>query len=97
MTDFLQWSLIGHLPEAGRNMGTAVLGDKIFLVGGTDASFNYSNKVFAADLPSSCDEPLFQGGQCNCGGGVVYSWDDGWIGHARATGTGCLDEDWIGS
>ena len=57
-----QWSLIGHLPEAGRNMGTAVLGDKIFLVGGTDASFNYSNKVYSADLPAPAMNLYFKEG-----------------------------------
>ncbi len=43
-------------------MGTAVLGDKIFLVGGTDASFNYSNKVYSADLPTPAMNLYFKDG-----------------------------------
>ena len=57
-----QWSLVGNLPQAGRNMGTAVLNDKIFLVGGTDASFNYSSKVYAADLPAPAMNLYFKEG-----------------------------------
>ena len=92
-----QWSLVGNLPQAGRNMGTAVLGDKIFLVGGTDASFNYSNKVFAADLPAPAMNLYFKDGNETAEAELSTLGMQGWIGHNGHGGTGCIGEDWTGS
>ena len=92
-----QWTLTGSLPENKYSAEVAILNDKLYIIAGRREEEDYSNKVYAADLPCSCDESLFQGRQCDCGGGIVHSWDGGWIGHAWATGTGFFGEDRTGS
>ena len=57
-----QWILVGDLPSALRNSGATVVQNKVYLISGTDSTFAYSNKVYAADLPTPAMNLYFKDG-----------------------------------
>jgi N-acetylneuraminic acid mutarotase len=69
-----QWNLVGNLPAARRNSGIAVIKNKVYQISGTDSSFNYSNKVYAADLPAPTMNLYFKDGNASGTGCLGEDW-----------------------
>ena len=56
------WATGGNLPEAKEGAGSIVLGEKVYLASGRTSGGNYSNKVYAADLPAPAMHLYFKDG-----------------------------------